>query len=268
MNSEQAVQGTQVSTATAPPPSTGTSQGPDINVMLLLMMMEKGTLDSNGQLQKYYTKQQEDGAWEVDLMKAIEEGVSTQKGDLPYKGAEEIFDKYMKDHDMSHFDANQIIALHGLQNMTKNLKSKDAVIAALVKKVAHDQSEYNKAYDAVQHDEDEIKHCQHEEKSWKSWVVPGWDEYWTAKEAYYAAKLGFTDKPNLAKWTARLQADTEALQADKLQEKVLFSQGVYQGQDEGARMKAVGKYEVDQLQNTNKNIMSFSGSFFVALQQA
>lgn len=267
MSSEQAVQGSSQAPSAAPPPSTGSAQGADINVMMLLMMIEKGTLDSNGQLEKYYAQQQDDGAWEVDLMKAIQEGVSTGGGPTPYKGAEAIIEKYLKDHDMSHFDANQIIAIHGLENMTAGLKSKDAIIAALVEKVEHDTSEYNSAVSDVQHDNDEIHHCEDKLKSWKD-IFPLYDEYWGGQLAYWEAKLHLSDQPNLEKWTAQLEADTDSLKANEIDEQVLFSQGVDSTQDRGQQMKATGQYEVQQLQNSNQGIMSFSSNFFVAQQQA
>jgi len=198
MSSEHAVQGTKTPAPAAPLPSTGSPQGADVNIMLLLMMVEKGTLDSNAQLQKYYAQQQSDGTWEVDLMKAIQEGVSAGNGATPYSGAEGIIDKYLQNHDESHFDANQIIALHGLENTTANLKSKDAIITALVQKVEHDQSEFNSAQDAVDEDNRQIDYCEHKLKSRKD-IFPNYDAYWGGQLAYWEAKEHLVDQPKANK---------------------------------------------------------------------
>lgn len=65
-----------------------------------------------------------------------------------------------------------------------------------------------------------------------------------------------------------MAADGESLQSQEIAEKVIFSQGVNAAQDKGEQMKAVGQYEVSQLENDNKNIMTFSSAYFVPEKQA
>ena len=240
MSSEQAIQGSsQISASVASLPLSGSPA--DINIMRLLMMLEKGALNSNGELEKYYAEKQDDSVWKVGLMKVLEEEVSKGKGHNSYKSGEAIIEKYLKDHDMNHFDANQILAIHDLEHLAASLKSKDAVIAALLQKVAHDEKEYNDAKSRVQDDENNNK-----------------DPLGNRLEL---------DKCEENEWDKRVVADNDLLKADEIEERALFSQGADSIQNEGQRMKSVSQYELGQLQEANRGIMSFSSGFFVAHQQ-
>lgn len=198
------------------------TKGHDLNVMLLLATLEKATMDADARIGKYYGQQQFDGVFEENLMAAIEQGVESAGGYTPYKGAEAIIDRYMATHNTKNMDANRILTVYDLKNMNAQLKSKDALIAGLVRTVAHDESEYISAYHTVQNDENEIDHWDHELGSWKDWFFGWYKRECEEQIAYYRLKLKITDGPNLEKWAERLKADEGALTAQVESEKVLF----------------------------------------------
>lgn len=270
MPSEHAVhtaQGSHVPLVAAPSSNGPTTiTGHDLNIMLLLALLEKGTMNADGRIAKYYGQQQADGTFEQNLMKAIEEGVNTAGGYTPYKGAEKVIDRYMKDHDMKNFDANRILVVYDLKNMNANLKTKDQLIDALVQKVAHDQSEVNRWQGDLNGDNSEIHHCEDKLSDWKTWFE-GEGGYWTAKLAFYEAKKAW-DESHLGDWERHLAADTSALAAQEEDESFAFSQTVYGIKDRAGAMKSIGTEESSEMRNSEENIMSFSAHFFVANQPA
>jgi len=176
MRGEHAVQPTATIPAAPIPRAPEPTKGHDLNVMLLLATLEKATMDADARIRKYYGQQESDGVFEENLMAAIEKGVESPGGYTPYKGAEALIDRYMATHNTKNMDANQILTVCDLKNMKAKLKSKDALIAGLVRTVDNDQNEFNSAYAAVVNDENEIDHWDHELGSWKAWF------FWLVQE--------------------------------------------------------------------------------------
>lgn len=255
----------------APAPSGSSGFEGRKNLMLILAMLEKGTLDSNAEQKKYYARQEKDGVWIKDLIAEVQKGIDSNSA-TPYKDMEDKINNYIAQHKGVHFDSAQILTLSTLQSVTAQMKPIDDILATLVPQVASDKVDADNAQATVTSDENNISDLKHK-LSGANWP---WDEAKYAGELADAERklnvgwgpLGKSDKQRLADADAKYSADFQSMTAKQSKEATIFESGVLSQKNDGEATSASAKNKVEGLENANQQIMSFASSFFMSPIQA
>lgn len=236
------------------------ADSPNFNIWAFLEMIQQGTLKTNQEFEKLFTKKEEAGTFLNNMMKAISGSVSKDDLQTPYKAAEQIIANEYKSNEGRKIDAYKALALKDLAQMANKLKANDAEIKADKAKIDQDNQNIKNDTTALNKDTSEKKDAADHLKSCKD-IFIAWDEYWGGRAIYFLVKMG-SDGKKLKVAADQLSSDTTAQTTVIQQNSEVFNSTRSNLSAKAGRLITIGKQEMQALQDSSRGIMQGAANLY------